>query len=96
MIRFLIALYIFVVALFAVAFTLVIAKATSMFKSKHPGFVGEKMFWADKVNSIMKLVLMMLCPLLNMVFAYTVIVKYDELCVEIVQSMENRYQLNTK
>lgn len=96
MIRFLIALYIFVVALFAVAFTLIIAKATSMFKSKHPGFVGEKMFWADKVNSIMKLVLMMLCPLLNMVFAYTVIVKYDELCVEIVQSMENRYQLNTK
>ena len=48
------------------------------------------------MNTIMKLVLMMLCPLLNMVFAYTVIVKFDELCVEIVQSMENRYQLNTK
>lgn len=96
MIKFLIALYIFVVALFAVAFTLVIAKATSMFKRKHPGFVSEKMFWADRANTIMKLVLMMVCPLLNMVFAYTLIAKYDELCVEIVQSMENRYQLNTK
>jgi len=86
-------IYIAAVLLSLLLFVLMVCKATSMFKAKHPGFSGQKMHWTDIAFSYIQIAMAVFCPLLNVALAFVILKSYDSLCNDTVRRMEERYHL---
>ena len=55
-------------------------KATQMFKAKYPDLTIPRRHWSDRVISIIEVVLIHICPIINIAFLLIYITKSDELC----------------
>lgn len=75
------------------SFYLAMTKILHSLKEKHPDSQYGEPYWADKAHFLMQLGLISLCPMLNLIFIYICLFRFDDLCKQSVKSVEQKMKL---
>lgn len=84
---FLIGFNLLVAVVCFISFYLSLMKILHMFKERHPDLPSGEVYWVDKAHFIMQVAIISLCPILNLLFIYICIFKFDELCEKSIESV---------
>ena len=76
-----------------VSFYLTMTKILHSLKEKHPDLPYGEPYWADKAHFLMQLGLISLCTMLNLIFIYICLFRFDDLCKQSVKSVEQKMKL---
>lgn len=71
-------------------------KARDKFKKQYPDLTVPKSHWVDMTLTIIKGLFMCFCPVLDIAFAYIMIVNSDEICDKTIQSVHAKCIKETK
>lgn len=73
-----------------ISFYLSLMKILHKLKDKHPDWPYGETYWADKAHFLVQIAIISLCPILNLLFIYICIFKFDELCKNSIENAEHK------
>lgn len=68
-------------------------KSEHIWKIKHPSFSFPKPYWTDRINILTEAAFIIVCPVLNLMYSFVFITKYDEVCEKTVLILEKKHGL---
>ena len=74
-----------------ISFLLIVMKATYLWKSKHPDIKLPKTPLSDNLHTALQLMLMVLCPVINVVFVWLALFHLEETRDEVIRKMEIKH-----
>lgn len=75
------------------SFYLAMMRILHVLLEKYPDLPRGETFWAEKGHFLMQIAIISLCPILNLLFIYTCIFRFDELCEKSIESTERKMSL---
>ena len=66
-------------------------KGAHMFKQRHPGVKVAKSHWSDFILTWVRVAVISILPILNLVLAYQLIFKNDDLCESSYKKVVKKY-----
>lgn len=85
------SVYNLAVILSVLSLTIVISKCRKVWAEKHPDITLPHLDMPDKILTILRFVLVVSVPVVNLVPIYLVTVKYEEFCDGVIEKMEEKY-----
>ena len=73
-----------------ISFYLSLMKILHKLKDKHPDWPYGETYWADKAHFLVQIAIISLCPILNLLFIYICIFKFDELCKNSIENADHK------
>ena len=85
------SVYNLVVLLSILSIIVVVLKCKNIWTEKHPDITLPHMDMSDKILTVLRFVLIVGMPIVNLVPIYLAAVKFDEFCDGVIEKLEEKY-----
>ena len=87
-------IYLGVVIANFILFTLNTLKSTHLFETRYPNLKIPKSHWSDQILTVIQLLIYAALPIMNLILAYTLLFKSDEVCERVCTKSAEKCEEN--